>query len=115
MLYFLTVVETLISIYWLCNGIFFYQVDKIKQNCAECFFTSIFFIFIQTFDWAFFTCSLHNVLTFVRDPLKEKDFSFRLKIYSFGSGAIAVMFTYGVFATGTYGLSVNINYLHFLI
>jgi hypothetical protein len=111
MLYLLTIVETLTSIYWLCNGIFFYSVDVIKQNCEACFFNSIFFIFIQTFDWVFFTCSLHNIIGFVQDPLIEQGFNFRLKIYIILSLGVSGLFTYCVFATGTYGLSVKLFFI----
>lgn len=104
MLYYLTFVETFISLYWLINGFIFYQVEMIKANCASCFFTSIFYIFIQTFDWVFFTCSLHNIICF-QDPFKERNFTSRLKLYIILSAAISGTFTYAVFATGTYGLS----------
>jgi hypothetical protein len=104
MLYYLTIVETLISLYWLVNGIMFYQVEMIKTYCSACFFTSIFYIFIQTFDWVFFTCSLHNILCF-QDPLKERNFPSRLNLYILLSAGISGLFTYAVFATGTYGLS----------
>jgi len=109
MLYYLTLVETLISVYWLCNGTIFYDVEKISTNCGFCFISSIISIFIQCFDWIFFTCSLHNILLFVQDPLKEQTFQFRLKMYFIISVAIASIFTYSVFLAGIYGISVNLN------
>lgn len=108
MLIILTYVEILISAYWLINGLFFYKVSDIEEKCVECFFTSLFYIFIQTFDWCFFTCSLHNLDVFVSDPHKEDKFKIRLNWYIIFSVITSGVYTYVVFASETYGISVNI-------
>jgi hypothetical protein len=108
MLYYLTIVESFFSFYWLCNGIFFYKVQAIQDNCEACFASSIFSIFIQSFDWVFFSCSLHNITCFVKDPLKEQNFSRRLRVYFFISAGVSGIFTYSVFFSEIYGLSVNV-------
>ena len=108
MLYYLTIVETFFALYWLCNGIFFYKVKAIEDNCEACFASSIISIFIQTFDWVFFSCSLHNIQCFVKDPLKEQKFDSRLKIYLLFSAGVSAVFTYSVFFSEIFGLSVNL-------
>lgn len=106
MLFYLTITETLISLYWLCNGVFFFEVKQIKDHCDFCFVSSLISIFIQTFEFSFFMCSLHNIRCFVKDPLKERNFNKRLKWYFFISIGSSLLFTYSVFFTGIYGLSV---------
>jgi hypothetical protein len=109
MLYVLTWLELFLSAYWLINGMTLYNVKTINERCKYCFFNSLFSIFIQNFEWAFFTCSLHNLMCFM-DESKELKFKQRFKIYLIISLAMALGFTYTVFFTGIYGISV-INYL----
>jgi hypothetical protein len=112
MLFNLTIIEMLISLYWLVNGLFFTNVEIIMNNCIPCFISSIISVFIQNFDWLFFTFSLHNLLVFVTDPFKEREFTKRLKWYYIISFIVSGLFTYCVLATQIYGISVIIEYIN---
>jgi hypothetical protein len=105
MLYFLTICETFISMIWIVNGFAFYNVKKIKDNCGACFINSLISIFIQNFEWIFFTCTLHNLLCFF-DPIKEENYRKRLRIYFLISLVISCLYTFIIFITGIYGISV---------
>jgi len=106
MLFGLTIIETLISGYWLLTGLIFYHVGEIAERCLECFFISLIYIFIQTFDWAFFMCSLHNLVQMVSDPFKQFAFAKRLRYYVIISLTVSGIYLYLILATGTFGLSV---------
>lgn len=107
LLFIMTWIEMMICIYWLVNGTLFNKVQTIMEKCQSCFVSSLFSIFIQNFDWAFFTCTLHNLVIFVTNPHKEHDFKSRLKWYFIFSFAMAGAITYIVIATGIYGISVK--------
>jgi hypothetical protein len=107
MLFVSTIIECLISIYWLCNGTIFHDVETIKNNCKACFVSSLFSIFLQQIHWIFFTCSLHNLKCFVEDPMKEQSFDQRLKWYYIITACLSGLLAFFVFATGIFGISVS--------
>ncbi len=113
MLFGLTLIESFISIYWLLTGSIFFKVGQISNRCMECFFLSLVYIFIQTFDWAFFMCSLHNLVQMVSDPFKQFAFDKRLKLYIIFSLSMSTIYLYMILATGTFGLSVKYNLILF--
>ena len=106
MLYILTICESLIAVYWLINGIAFKNVGAVKEKCGGCFILSLFSIFILTFEWIFFTCSLHNLHCFF-DPIMEENYKQRLFYYFFISGGVSGLYVYFIFLTGVYGISVE--------
>jgi hypothetical protein len=108
MLFILTVVEFFISLYWLLNGTIFRNVTFIMENCKACFFSSIISVFVQNFHWLFFTCSLHNLKCFVDNPIKEQNFHRRMKWYIIISLVSSGLFTFFVFLTEIFGISVKL-------
>ena len=105
MLYYLTICETFISIIWIVNGTTFDKVHKIKEKCGACFINSLISIFIQNLEWIFFTCTLHNLKCFF-DPIKEENYKKRLRMYFLISFVTSGLYTYFIFLTGIYGISV---------
>jgi hypothetical protein len=106
MLYYMTVLESLVSIQWLVNAIVFDKFGSIKEKCGGCFIDSLLSIFIQNFNWVFFMCTLHNLLCFL-DPMKEQNFQKRLKWYILIATGVSGLYTYTVFLSGIYGVSVR--------
>jgi hypothetical protein len=110
MLFNSTCIEILISLYWLFNGAIFSTVQKMVDHCVSCFFSSILSIFVQNFHWFFFACSLHNLLCFIEDPIKEQGFETRQKWYFIISSIVTALITYFAFQTNIFGISVNIHF-----
>jgi hypothetical protein len=101
MIHILVVIETLISIYWLFDGIFFQQASDMytpNNNCIGCFISSFVAIFLYLFDWIFLTFTLHNLSKVINDPiagiLKP---SKRIRLYiiiAFGASGTATVLSY---------------------
>jgi hypothetical protein len=72
MIHILVFIETLISIYWLFNGIYFQQAKDMytpENDCMGCFISSFISIFLHLFDWIFLTFTLHNLNKVITDPI----------------------------------------------
>ena len=118
MYFFLTIFETLISLYWLLNGILFYEaryyiykIRALSQKCELCFFNSLTSIFIQYLDWIFFSFCLHNLECLIDDPFSENRFQTRLRWYMFISLGSSGGFTYLIFVSRIYGVSVKLYFI----
>ena len=108
MLFCITIFELLLSIYWLISAVFFYSAGQIKVNCITGFVFTLFTVFIQVFEWVFFAFSLDNLLRLAIDPIAELAFKNRFKIYLISASVLAVVFTFTVFNSGVFGISVRI-------
>lgn len=112
MMVYLTMLETIISSYWLTNTIFFKKVIElgdVNNKCKECFFSSIFSIFFQNLDWMFFQCTLYNLYKFFQDPAHEKSgYAYKFKWYVFISFSVSLLYTYFVLIAEIFGLSVKL-------
>jgi hypothetical protein len=107
MLLYLTILESLMSVQWIINSVVFSTYGEIKQRCEGCFIDSLLSVFVQTFNWLFFMCTLHNLLCFL-DPMKEQNFTKRLTWYFGITTVVSGIYTYCVFLSGIYGVSVNL-------
>jgi len=64
-------------------------------------------IFIQVLEWAFFAFCLDNLLRIAKNPISELTFKKRFKIYLGIATGLAVIFTFTVFSSEVYGISVR--------
>ena len=111
MMFYLTLLEIVISIYWLTNSVLFKSISDLADYniCKKCFISSIFAVFFQNFDWMIFICTLYNLLKFFEDPAHEKSgYAHKSFWYFVISASVAFMFSYFVYIAGIYGLSVII-------
>jgi hypothetical protein len=111
MLY-LTLLEILISIYWLTNIIAFKKINNLstdRTKCIECFVSSIFSVFFQNLDWMVFICTLYNLLKFFEDPAHERTgYPYKSFWYFVISMGVSFLYSYFIFISDIYGISVKI-------
>lgn len=105
MIFFLTIIETVVAIAWIINVTIFRNASSLQSNCKTCFFFSLYTIFLQVFDWAFFACCLYNLKRVIIMPIEEKTIRKRMTIYCLICILTAAGFTSIVLISGTYGVS----------
>ncbi len=115
MMFYLTLLEILISIYWLTNSVLFQNINSIGDDlnkCKKCLISSIFSVFFQNLDWMVFLCTLYNLLKFFEDPAHEKSgYAYKSFWYFVVSVGVAFMYSYFIYIADLYGLSVIIYFL----
>lgn len=104
-LFFLTILELFMAVFWLSGSFIFQQAKDLQDKCITCFFFSILTIFFQTLDWCNFACILHNLKTILEFPLEERNFKKRLKFYVLNSFIVSGGYTLMVILTNLYGVS----------
>lgn len=105
MIFFITIIETIIALSWILNMAFFSEAKYLESRCMLCFFYSHITIFLQVFDWCFFACCLYNLKSVIENPIIERTFHKRIKFFFIVSIIIASAFTFIVFMSGIYGVS----------
>jgi hypothetical protein len=116
MMFYLTILEFIISIYWFVNSLLFKDMksllDPTFKKCKQCLFSSLFALFFQNLDFMFFIFTLYNLLKFFEDPAHEKSgFSNKRKYYFIVSIIASFIYSYSVFLGELNGLSViNFNF-----
>lgn len=105
MLFLLTLVETGMAVFWLTMSLIFKKATDLHDKCSVCFAFSLLTIFLQTFDWCFFACILHNLKVILESPLEEKNFRKRLRLYLLLPIGVASGFTFMVIQTNIVGRS----------
>jgi len=116
MMFYLTILEMIISMYWLTNIILFKEISILKEynNCKKCIFSSFFAIFFQNLDWMIFICTLYNLLKFFEDPAHERNgYPNKKFLYFIFSIGVSVMFTWFVYIADLYGISVILYQSYF--
>ena len=102
MMFYLTIFEFIISIYWFVNSLLFTKMkdllDPTLNKCKQCLYSSLFALFFQNFDWMIFICTLYNLLKFFEDPAHEKSgFAKKRKWYFIVSIIVALIYSYFIF------------------
>lgn len=112
MIYVLTLIQLFISSFWVSNGILFYHVREIINNCFLCFFYSLSSIFLHTLYLFFFIATFHNLRTILNNPVDGiLKFNKRFITYITTSICFASLVTYMSYETNSYGISVRIYVL----
>lgn len=105
MLFLWTVIGCIIAISWLINIILFPKARLLKTRCVTCFFYSLITIFLFVFEWTFFVCCMINFRSVILNPMDERSFASRLKLYVFSCLIVSLVYTTTVFLSGIYGVS----------
>ena len=108
MLLVLTIIQLLISFYWLFNGIVFYKVQAILDHCQLCFYNSLFSIFSHSIYAIFFMFTFHNLRTILINPIDGiLKFHNRLLFYLSSSIILSILITFIAFKSKLCGVSVK--------
>ena len=107
MLFGLNIIQLLISIYWLLNGIFFYEAQKVCELIYLCPLNSLFSIFSNSLFFIFFICAFHNLMTILNNPI-DGILKFNNRLLKYLSITIILSFLYTLIAklTKVHGFSV---------
>lgn len=111
----LTVIESVLSLYWLINSSYFFfrhkgsEMDSFK--CNKCKMIALFGIFIYCFDWTLLTTIIFHLKQVISNPIsaifnpKKKIITYL--IFCLSISCLAVVFAY---FGNYYGINVCIIY-----
>lgn len=99
------IIQTISSINWIVNYLLFKQPKDIQANCYLCYFFSICNVFITSFDWIFFGCSLWNLKNILQNPFENIKFKTKLFYSLLISFFGAFMYSLHLLLTNNYGVS----------
>jgi hypothetical protein len=110
-MFYLTILEFIISIYWFTNSLLIQDMksllDPSLKKCKQCLFSSLFALFFQNLDWMIFIFTIYNLLKFFEDPAHEKSgFANKKKYYFIISFISSSIYSYFIFLGELNGLSV---------
>lgn len=103
----ISIVDGLMSFYWLLSSILMATGKDIEERCYGCFTLSLFAIFLSTFDLAYLNVIIHHLQTVSANPIDGiLNPTRKMIIYfliSVGIGSISVLSS---FLENVYGISV---------